>query len=156
MFYLGAVGALIAGAIQASQPLFFLIIPYLSFGMSLVMVHHNAVIGAIIEYCTHELGENLNERGVTFSQWDNSIARRLSSKSTKHYRLWGDLGLILGPSLFAVGYNWELLFEHDEKLIALLFAIAFSVVSAIFLLKTLSIRNKVFRKIDSRPNTIEL
>lgn len=149
MIFLGAVGALIAAAIQAQQPLFLLVIPYLSVGISLIMLHHNAVIGALIIYCASELKDEFIKRGIHILQWDNSQSRLLSSELTKKYRYWGDLGLILAPSLLSIALNIQDSLKNFITLSALLLGIVCIITSFIFLKKTSIIRNETFNKIKS-------
>jgi hypothetical protein len=151
MLYFGAVGALIAGAIQANQPMFLMIIPYLSLGISLIMLHHNAIIGALILYCTQELESTIKSKGVSVVQWDNSISRLVSSRSTRHYRFWGDIVLIMGPSFFSIIYNWDYFGSDMKKLVIISFSVLCSVVAIIFLWKALNIRNTTFAAIGAAP-----
>ena len=149
MIFLGGVGAVIAAAIQANQPFFLIIIPYLALGISFITLHHNAVIGAIIIYCAYELQVHFNKINSTVPQWDNSMARLESGKSTKRYRLWGDVGLILVPSIISVILNIQNIGDRVSYTVAILLAIASIVFSFILLNKTLTLRSNTFKKLET-------
>jgi hypothetical protein len=150
MIFLGAVAALVAASIQAQQPFFLIIIPYLSLGISLIILHHNHVIGALILYCAVELQQELDKLGINIIQWDKSKARIESSSFTRKYRLWGDAGLILTPSLLSIIINYNSWSKGIEYGLAMITAIGCIVYSSFLLSKTLKLRNKVFSELGDK------
>ena len=150
MIFLGSVGALAAAAIQANQPIFLLIIPYLTLGISMITLHHNYVIGSTIIYCAKELQKDFEKLGITVTQWDISKTRLKSSKSTRLYRLWGDIGLILTPALLAIIINYKSWISGMEYKIAMSIGVICIVFSFICLKKTLNLRHKVFGELEEK------
>jgi len=150
MIFLGAVGALAAAAIQANQPIFLLIIPYLTLGISMITLHHNFVIGSTIIYCAKELQRDFDKLGITVTQWDLSKTRLKSSESTRLYRLWGDIGLILTPAILPIVINYKSWTAGIEYKIAMTVGVVCVVFSFNSLKKTLNLRHKVFGALDDK------
>jgi hypothetical protein len=102
-----------------------LIIPYLGMGCAVLVSQHNSVIGALLEFNTHEVKkflENLSPSEYA-PQFDSSKAFKKHSKRSNRLRTFGHLVIIVIPSVFALLYNIKLSFSSDVfKLLSWWFA----------------------------------
>jgi hypothetical protein len=142
MSYLGAVAALIAGAIAEKEHLLLLIIPFLTLAISLITLHHNLYIGGLIKYCGSELDSYFRKK-TKVSHWDTSKTRINLSEQTKAKRLWGDMVLIITPSLLGFVMNYKILSTVNLLFILFLSGIICVIISMILIYKTKKSRDEV-------------
>jgi hypothetical protein len=84
-----------------------LAIPYLAFGCTLLIVHHNVMLGALLEYCSSEMTSILE--GI---EEEHSIPRFETSQSLRSYfplilglRTWSQFLIVFLPCFFALAMN---------------------------------------------------
>ncbi|WP_038881859.1 hypothetical protein [Vibrio jasicida] len=108
LFYVGAVATLLGvafGKESVNNEILF-VIPLLSLAASILVSHHNSLIGALGLYCSVELKNSLNsnlENPVV--QWDESKALIQGSSKAVRTRLIPHLLVISAPALIALIVN---------------------------------------------------
>ncbi len=153
MIFLGAIAALGAAAIQAKDPTFLLIIPYLTIGILFIIVHHNQLISGLVLYRELELNKYLKENGIKLNHWDSSANRLRISRDSRIQRFWGDFGLIIGPSIISIAINYTHLFTTLVFSILTISSIICILLSISLLFKINLIRKNTFQQIESAVNS---
>jgi hypothetical protein len=114
LLFLGAVGA-IFGAVSTDllEEKSLLMIPYLSLGITIMIEHHNKMIGLLGYYLKTELEPYYRKINEYAPQWDGS--RSLVYKSTKApsilKRKYAHIALITVPSAFGLATNLDWLWN---------------------------------------------
>ncbi len=108
-WYIAATGAIFGVALGATNVGISLIIPFIALGCSIIVSHHNILIGALLDYCSKEIKEFIENTGV-----ENAAPQFDSSKSFKRYihstlllRAWGHAIILIIPCAASLGLNWE-------------------------------------------------
>jgi len=141
MLYLAGVAAILAAFIQNNNPIYLMIIPILSLGITGIVTHHHYVIGTHSLYLAKEIGDSLKKLGVKTLQWDLSTFG--PSHPSIRLRYFGDASYILLPSLFAFSLNYKMVFSN-----ALVSLGAFCIIpSAILLINSIKSRERIHEKI---------
>jgi len=105
--YLGAAGALFAFAFGKDGRMDALVVmPYLALGAALFVQQHNDVIGSLSLYCKDEIGPYL---GDAPPHWDASKALGDYLDSAVRLRTWGNVAVVLTPSIGAMALTYQLL-----------------------------------------------
>ncbi|MBU1099798.1 MAG: hypothetical protein KKA84_05265 [Bacteroidetes bacterium] len=103
VIFLGAIGVIFSISLRISENKDILyIIPYLSFGCSLIISQHNSVIGCLARYLVFELEPFLHSINEYAPQWDNSTSLKQYLSKAIQYRSISHVVLIVLPSIFAL------------------------------------------------------
>lgn len=108
--FLAAIGA-IFGVAFGGENMFkvLLAIPFISLGCSLLIVHHNVMLGALLKYLSKEIVPEFKCNDKQIPLFENSNSLKTQFKSALLLRTWSQLLILFLPSIFALFMNLDTL-----------------------------------------------
>jgi len=152
LIYLGGIGAIISASIQSNNSNFLLIMPLIALGISPIVAHHHAMIGALSLYCSTELDPYFTKLGVEIPSWDNSRARMDFVKNTIRLRYFGDIALICIPALIGLFINLKGVNDF-WSIGSFVVGLIFIIISFIIMIKSFRYRQVLFKKMQNIAET---
>jgi hypothetical protein len=151
VFFLAAVGAII-GVANALGVKFLLVIPYLAFGVAVILGHHDVMIGLLGHYLVNELEPYYHEIGEFAPQWDGSVSLMKIHRELKHFlsRKWG-YGFLVGvPCGVSLAYNipWLIATEFDA-IVAWFLGLVLTAASIFYICASDKKRHKLYSRYSS-------
>lgn len=108
LVFLGAAGALFGIALGSDvKPEILLVVPYLTFGATLIISQHHEVIGSLGLYLRKELHPIFEEAGDTAPDWDSSDALRDCHSQAMWMRTLAHIILLIAPPVGSLAINWR-------------------------------------------------
>lgn len=125
LFFLAAVGTIFGisfGGINMVKVLF--TIPFLSLGCSLLIVHHNLMLGALFLFLSDEICLNFEIDKTKIPQFENSNSLKKYFGFALLMRSFSQLLILFLPSIFALVMNYNSLYS-DKKIDLLIWYFSF-------------------------------
>lgn len=118
LVFLAAVGAILGVAFgTASQKEILLVIPYLSLGCTFLIVHHNIMLGSLLDFCSKEITPFLNDSNAEDSntpQFENSKSLQKYFDLALRLRTLSQFVILFVPSVFALLINHTLILNFPQ------------------------------------------
>ncbi len=155
LVYLGAAGTIYSIALGTSaNKEILLTIPFLTLGCSVIVSHHNILIGALLDFCSKEIRGFIRNThpDKEVPQFDCSDSFKKYLSATLRLRTWGHAIILVIPAIVALACNWDhalgagSVFPYGP---VWWFALAFSVGSVYIIFSVSSLRAKFEERFEN-------
>jgi hypothetical protein len=144
MVYIAAVGTVFSVAFSEVTDFSLLLsLPFVALGVTVLVAHHNLMIGALIQFCSDEIEPHLKELGEAGPQFDTSKTFQRYGRAATRFSSFGQSVVLLVPCIVALGANSGLAFQVRSGLGWLWwFSVVCTILSLVVLLHTHGVRSR--------------
>lgn len=142
--YLAGIGTILTiGFGQTTNISLALSIPFLALGCSVMVSHHNLMIGALLEYCTQESKAFLTTHTEYAPQFDTSLSFQKYGKQAIRLSFFGQIVILVLPCAVSLAANWQHVVNFSLLLTGFWwFSFVCTVVTVLVLVRTHRFRTK--------------
>lgn len=114
LIYLAAIGAILGVAFGGNDMhKVLLAIPFFSLGCSLLIVHHNVMLGALLTFLSDEISRKFNDDENKITLFENSKSLNGRFGFALLLRTWSQLLILFLPSILSLVINFSFLYSDN-------------------------------------------